>query len=363
MREDHFVMYKRENGIWCYYVYRFGKKVRRSTGERRKGRAYAIAEERAALGDLLCLLERTLPKTFAEFSEPFWNFDTCPILQDKIARGGHFSKGLAKTNRLNVQKYLIPVFGKKYLPEITPAMVNRWLLSVPEKHKVTPQTANKQLTMLRQMLDVAVSENLISENPARKVKPLIPKKTAKGCFTRDQIKSIFSEPWHNSIVELACRLASITGLRMGEIRALQRDQLTEDSINVTRAFSNTDKLKCTKTGKSRIVPVPHTLFEELLRVPTDGPYIFSLCPGIPVHSDTLRDALYARMEAVGIDYKKERLSFHSFRHFFNTRLKAAGVDGEMTRAVIGHSSEDMTEHYLHLSAEDLGRIRIIQEGL
>ena len=58
MREDHFVMYKRENGIWCYYVYRFGKKVRRSTGERRKGRAYAIAEERAATGDLLCIIEK-----------------------------------------------------------------------------------------------------------------------------------------------------------------------------------------------------------------------------------------------------------------------------------------------------------------
>lgn len=363
MREDHVVLFRREDGIYYYYFYKFGKRIRRSTGERRKGRAQSIVEERVANNDLMNELEKILPPTFGEFAKPFWDFETCPILTDKILRGGHFTKGLADTNRRNVQKYLVPAFGKKYLPEITPAMVNRWLLTVPEKYSVTPQTANKQLTMLRQMLDVAVSENYIDDNPARKVKPLVPKPGTRGCFTRAQIQALFASPWTDLYVELACRLASLTGMRLGEVRALQRDQLNDDAIEVSRSFSNTDKLKCTKSGKSRLVPVPHWLMESLQSVPNDGPYIFSYTGKNPIGSDTIRDKLKQHMEDVGINYKDLVLGFHSFRHFMNTRLKAAGVDGELTRAVIGHSSEKMTEHYLHLSSYDMGRIRAVQESI
>ena len=363
MGEDHVVLYRREDGYYYYYFYRYGRRIRRSTGTKRKGRALAIVDERKALGDLLNETARILPPTFREFAQPFWIFDTCPILTDRILRGGHFSKGLADTNRRNVIKYLIPTFGDKFLPEITPSMVNRWLLSLPAKHKITPQTANKQLTMLRQMLDVAVSENQISDNPARKVKPLVPKPGTKGCFTKDQITALFASAWPDYVVELACRLSALTGMRLGEIRALQQDQLQDDAIEVSRSFSDTDKLKCTKSGKSRLVPVPHWLYLRLLSIPNNGPYVLSYTGEKPMSSDNIRDKLKIQMDKAGIDYKSLNLSFHSFRHYVNTRLKAAGIDGELTRAVIGHSSEKMTEHYLHLSPSDMDRIRTVQDAI
>ncbi len=57
------------------------------------------------------------------------------------------------------------------------------------------------------------------------------------------------------------------------------------------------------------------------------------------------------------------LLFHSFRHFFNSQLVAAGVQGEFVRAVIGHESEKMTERYLHLSPDQMNVVRNVQEGL
>ncbi|MBR2282338.1 MAG: tyrosine-type recombinase/integrase [Spirochaetales bacterium] len=62
------------------------------------------------------------------------------------------------------------------------------------------------------------------------------------------------------------------------------------------------------------------------------------------------------LEANGIDWREEGLSFHSFRHFFNTRLVANGVNGELVRATVGHESSDMTKHYLHLVPSDLNRV-------
>ena len=363
MRDDHYVMIKRDNGVWYYYVYRFGKRVYRSTGETKRSEALCVINSRLLAGDLLNDAEKTRPKTFAEFSDPFWIWGRCPILTDRIARGGHFTKGLAYTNRKNVDKYLLPTFGGKLLPEITPAMVNRWILSLPGKFDITPQTANKQLTMLRQMLDVAVSENLIQDNPARKVRPLVPKPGIRGCFTLEQIRRLLSLPWSDGVVELACRLASLTGMRLGEVRALQRDQIHEDYIEVSRSYSEKDHLKTTKSGKSRVVPIPAWLHDEILALPHNGPFAISYNGDRPICGDTVRDKLKARMEDLGIDYRSLGLHFHSFRHFLNTRLVASGVDGELTRAVIGHESEDMTEHYLHLSADDMARIRIIQESI
>ncbi len=63
--------------------------------------------------------------------------------------------------------------------------------------------------------------------------------------------------------------------------------------------------------------------------------------------------LHKVLEANVIDRRKDGLSFHSFRHFFNTRLVANGVKGELVRATVGHESQDLTKHYLHLVPSDL----------
>lgn len=73
--------------------------------------------------------------------------------------------------------------------------------------------------------------------------------------------------------------------------------------------------------------------------------------------------LMQQMEACKIDYKALGLSFHSFRHFFNTQLVANNVEQNKILAVIGHTSVKMTQHYLHLEAGDLGQIRAVQTAI
>lgn len=361
--EDYFGLYKRENGIWYYYVYRWGKKVRRSTCETKKADAIRVVLLRRDRGDLLNELAHTRFTTFAEYCAPFWIWETCPIIRDKIERGGHFSKLLAKTNRQNTDKYLVPAFGHKVLPEISPAMIKVWLRGLPPRFTITPQTANKQLTMLRQILDVAVEERIIPDNPARLVKPLIPKASSRGCFTPEQVKALFSGPWGSPKVELMCRLSSLTGMRLGEVRGLCREQVKKDHIVLDRSWAKDEKFKAPKSGRPRIVPIPCFLAEALLSIDSLGELIFSKDGERPLDQTSVRYWLRMRMEECGIDWKKESLTFHSFRHFFNTRLLAAGIQGETIRAVIGHEDEKMTQLYGHLSEDDCGRIRVIQEAI
>ena len=361
--EDYFVLFKRPNGIWYYYVYRWGKKVRRSTGERKRTDAMKVALQRRDKGDLLNDRAHTVWTTFAEFSEPFWIWETCPIIRDKVERGGHFSKMLAKSNRQNTDKYLIPAFGSRVLQEISPAMIKIWLRGIPSKYGVTPQTANKQLTMLRQMLDVAVEEQVLPSNPARAVKPLIPKESERGCFTLQQVQALFSEHWPNRYIEAMCRLAALTGMRLGEVQGLCFDQIRNDTIDLDRSWAKMEGLKTPKSGKNRYVPIPSDLTVELRSFLHQGDLIFTLDGEHPIDATSVRYALRKRMDECGIDWQAEKLSFHSFRHFANSHLLDAGLQGESVRAVIGHSSARMTQRYNHLQPETCDRIRIIQEAI
>lgn len=76
----------------------------------------------------------------------------------------------------------------------------------------------------------------------------------------------------------------------------------------------------------------------------------------PIDFQFINMRLHKVLEANGIDWRAEGLSFHSFRHFFNTRLVANGLNGELVRATVGHESQDMTKHYLHLIPSDLNTV-------
>ena len=361
--EDHFVLYKHGNGYWYYYVYRYGKRVYRTTGEKNKARALAETLKRRDRGDLLNELQHTKFQRFKDFAAPFWIWETCPVIRDKVERGGHFSRLLADTNRRCTQKYLIPAFGNKLLPEITTTLIKPWHRGLPAKYGISPQTANKVLSILRKMLDVAVAEGALKTNAARLVKPLFPQEKARGCFTLEQVRALFAQPWKNKYMEAACKLAALTGMRLGEIRGLCFEQIHPAYIEVDRAYAELEGVKSTKSGVKRKVPIPQEMFEMLQSFPLKGGLIFTLDGEKPIDTTSFGYALKQRMEACGIDWKAENLTFHSFRHFFNTQLVAQGVDQNYILAIVGHSSIRMTQHYLHLEAEDMKQIRDVQSAI
>ena len=217
--------------------------------------------------------------------------------------------------------------------------------------------------MLRQMLDIAVEEQVLQSNPARAVKPLIPKETERGCFTLEQVQALFSERWPNHYIETMCRLAALTGMRLGEVQGLCFEQIGNDLIDLDRSWAKLEGFKAPKSGKSRKVPIPRFMSEELRSFLHQGDLIFTLDGEHPLDTTSVRYALRKRMDECGIDWKTEKLSFHSFRHFANSHLLDAGLQGESVRAIIGHASARMTQRYNHLQPETCGRIRVIQEAI
>jgi integrase len=157
-------------------------------------------------------------------------------------------------------------------------------------------------------------------------------------------------------------------MRIGELAGLKGEYVTDSHIIVNGQYGNygyTD----TKSHKARCVPIPKKIKEELdglIRINGNG-YVFSKDGGEkPVSKMAVRGAFIKALDILGIDEaerKRRGLTFHSWRHFFNTSLLLADISDVKVQAMTGHSSLKMTKRYTHIKSSDLNEITAIQEKM
>ena len=149
-------------------------------------------------------------------------------------------------------------------------------------------------------------------------------------------------------------------MRLGEVRCLKREQILEDTIKVDCSWNVVDGEKSTKSGKIRYVPITKEMRDLLLSISPESGLIFTLDGKKPVKSTTITDKLQKEMEKIGLKYDGKSLSFHSFRHFYNTYLVTNNINGDLIRSVMGHESEEMTDHYCNLCDSEVKTIKDLQ---
>ena len=360
----------KNSSIWEYYCYdENGKRVHRSTGQKKRADALAVIEERIANDELLYPKgfrgRATKEKPVAEgilmkdFCKDMFIYEKCPITKDALARGRHLTRVTCKSRKNHLDRTILPYFGDIKVADLTAPIIDRWLLDLPEKEYLSRTSANNNLSTLSTILSYAVQIGLIESNPCRKVKRLGNDTKEKAVFTDEYIELLFKEPWKEKWAELCCYLSSNTGMRAGEVLALQGYQIHENYILIDASMTQEGERKSTKNGKPRTVPISELIYDKLKPlIRGENDYIFTKDGTKPMRYITLNHTLNRKLQEAGLGDKG--LTFHSFRHYFNTKLVASGVRAEKIRAVIGHESESMTEHYLHLTAEDMKEITSIQ---
>jgi integrase len=151
---------------------------------------------------------------------------------------------------------------------------------------------------------------LLPENPPRET-----------YLTKAQIDAL-AKAQSNSQVKAAIYIAAYTGLRSGEILALQAADVQGGVIHV----------RTSKSGRPRMVPVHRSIRKWLRYLP------------INLHASTLSHSVSRTMPGV---------TFHSLRHSAASLLIEAGVDLYTISKILGHSSMQVTQRYAHLQVEVL----------
>ncbi len=148
--------------------------------------------------------------------------------------------------------------------------------------------------------------------------------------------------------------AALTGLRLGELRALRwRDvDLMSQRVHVERSFCGVSgKEKAPKSGKARSVPLALEVQQVLARLRDvtgfdgDGDLVFPAWDGAHLNYQELSVTYKAAQRRA----KLAPIRFHDLRHTFGTMCAQAGMPLTTIQAFMGHASVTTTMIYAHFT--------------
>jgi integrase len=221
----------------------------------------------------------------------------------------------------------------------------------------TASSVNLRIDILRIALAAAVDEGLLPTNPAKKVPFLSVGASTRREFRPDEIKALLAHltgEWRALVI-----LAIYTAQRLNDLAGLQWRNIDLEAKTI--------RFHAAKTGALVSLPLTQSSMDALTSLPSSDSLDAPVFPGIhklpvPSRSNHFRLLLsqigLAEPPAKG---KKKTdalrvmspLCFHSLRHTATTYLKAAGVSDSIARAIVGHESKAISDHYTHLDMETM----------
>jgi integrase len=297
---------------------------------------------------------------FYQYTEKFFVYEDCPYIKARLLHGKTYTKGWAQAQRNLLLSRIIPEFGNMDIREIFESKIDEWLLKLKQDGTGT-KTLNHLITVLRIIFGYALKSHDIEENPMTAIELFSVKSAEKGILSREELIRLFSDDadriWRSKM-HLALNLtAAMTGMRLGEILALKYEMVQPYFITVAYSWSDTDQLKCPKTGKTRRIPISENLY-RLLHSLNDGreasDFIFSH-GSKPIGHKSVYKQFYQALGNIGINHlhrKEKNITFHSYRHLFNTMLLESGLAPETIRLLTGHSA-GMTARYSHVQLTNI----------
>ena len=276
---------------------------------------------------------------------------------------------------------MLPYFGEKRLSAITVKTIEQWKLSLLEKQTrfkkpMSATSVNHVLRTLKTMYKEAVRISDLSYDPTDAVRFLKENRKEKSFPTIQEIHQLFDkskiqENWNGDLKHYTMNLlAACTGMRLGACQALQNQYVFDGYVQVEHSWARKYGLTDPKGKSKRCVPIPSKTLcclKELIEISpyqeSDDFIFWGVSGKKPVDQKTISEILYEVFEKIGIteEQRIERnISFHSWRHFFNSYFRTKIPDVKLMK-LTGHKSLKMTDHYTHFQLEDFKDVVEIQE--
>lgn len=278
----------------------------------------------------------------------------------------------------NIKNHLLEPFKGRYVDSITTLDIQRYLSQLAVNH--TTITIRSIRARLSVFFEFAITAGYIQKNPVRATKlPKDSKPRAMRILTTSEVQRLlgiaqnysYRQPPRDQQEKLMARqnylivlIAAITGMRQGEILALQWTDIDTDAriITVRASLQNipqtTDgggrRRVTTKTGKTRRVYISPDLAQEMKDwkrqqdeyakkyrglYQNDEKLVFTNTKGDMVDSTRFAARAFRPMLRVaGI----EGVRFHDLRHYAASWMISQGVPIRAVSEQLGHASSDIT---------------------
>jgi integrase len=311
---------------------------------------------------------------FARFLEDFWDYDKSEYIQDRLAHGYRFSRRYARECQNRLKSVLVPFFNDKKLNCVTTGDLKKLSNQLADQGLAT-SSINQILLVAVTPLKWAFNEKIIPANPAVGLTRFSITNKERGVLTEAEAAEVFSIAWEDKRAFAASLVAATTGARSGECLALRRSDIGEDTLNIRHSYSLLDGLKAPKNGRKRAVPLLPEVRAALLDLLRDNPHqaddpfvFYSLRGDRPVDPKVILEGLHAALdtlnagrrkenpEAEVINWKSRGIVFHSWRHYFCSRMTDV-MDGEKIAKVSGHLSGSVFKKYSdHIETKNIAEV-------
>lgn len=347
--------------VWYYYYYdSFGERtVPKSTGETNKQKAFNFCIRLLSMNNL------SNKKVFFKNYAKDWFTPNCQWYKDKSSNRP-VKKNTVMNYSNDLRIHLLPYFGNMEIDKIYPFHVKSFRSYLLDKG-LSHSSINRIIAVLKIMMNYALDEKLIKENPVSKSIKALSSSTTREAFTLDEIKELLNPAWNNYGCWLFALVGAITGMRISEINGLQLKQLHENYIEVNQQYVGY-LLQPVKTNEPRFVTCPEQLIQMMIDYCDKREFIFygKRNQFAPMGKTNIYDEVNKHYtEKMKIKKDKVNLTFHSFRHFFNTYLTYKGVQEKKINFLMGHSTKkgSMFDLYTTWSPEMYKDVLEIQKDL
>ena len=287
-----------------------------------------------------------------------------PYAREWVANGGTRGRLAAKTQALYEDLLAGPLepLQARALSAITPADVRAWYTrtrktlqkAVKNRPGATGEARLRQAySLLRTILNAAVKDRLISENPCQIEGAGQINDPERPYLSPEHLAAIVGampEKWH-----LPIRVAFGAHLRVGELEALQRGDYANGAVRVERQriyVRGQGTITPTKTGEARTVVLPPSIAAEVeahLASTTGFPKspMFPRRDGEAITGNALSHAWRKAARGIGLG----QFHVHDLRHAGLTLAAQAGGTTRELMARAGHRTARAALIYQHAAEE------------
>jgi integrase len=242
-----------------------------------------------------------------------------------------------------LRKHIEPIWGKRFLDQITKAEV----IALMAKHRTThaPGSCNRLLILLRYLFSCSLKWEVpaIKNNPTAGI-PLMKEDNQKERYlSTDEAQRLYTQLQQsdNQMLQFIVPMLILTGARKREVL----DARWEDFDFEHRHW----RIHTTKLGKPRFVPMSDGVVNLLGSIPRfDCEWVFpnpkTLKPYVSIFCSWNTTRGKADLQDVRI---------HDLRHSYASFLVNAGRSLYEVQRLLGHTQIKTTQRYAHLSHDTL----------
>lgn len=284
-----------------------------------------------------------------------------------------------REDRIRVEKYLRPKWGRTRIGRIQREHVQEWVKGMTRDGMSAGLTRRVYHTFSASM-KAAMLNNRIPANPCSHITLPEPAPADERYFERgefDRIVHHMAEPYRTAAVLLVG-----TGLRFSELAGLHWDRVEFGTCMVTVQETlgrDGRSIKAWPKGKKprRVGPWPSWVGAALATLQAGRGSLKGGCglphrdgkrcrsalvlvtrEGTPLDRHNMLRAFKAAAKKAGVDEGRT----HDLRHTFASWLRHAGVELDVVQDLLGHASIVTTQRYTHLGESKHDAIREALEG-